>query len=334
MTTTPAIVSAVRAANSLRITLDADTEAQMTFDLSGESICRDLANALMMHYSKEDRANARRKSLEETIGKKDSKSKGLWKWLKAYGIQDWTELDTVTLIEFKEWLLDEGVLCRSTIKAYLDRLAYVIRLYGRTYGVPCDDTDILKVKNENPHKTYLGPEDLLRLKITPTKTETEEYTKMMFLTCCYTGCRISDAQALTKENIQGNQLVYVSKKTKTQASVPLKPLVLNCLEWLWSHEGLSMTTAGYNMAIKRILERALVNDKVKVFKAGKELVDAKYKFVSSHTARISFATNLSNGGTPIQTISYWMGHSKPDMTMHYIVAHNTALNASAMQYFG
>lgn len=45
-------------------------------------------------------------------------------------------------------------------------------------------------------------------------------------------------------------------------------------------------------------------------------VDRKYDF-TSHQLRHTFATNAIASGVDVRTVQYLMGHSKPDMTMHY-----------------
>ncbi|UVV52623.1 hypothetical protein NXY15_24270 [Bacteroides thetaiotaomicron] len=48
----------------------------------------------------------------------------------------------------------------------------------------------------------------------------------------------------------------------------------------------------FNNNIRNICRKAGITEAVKVFKAGKEVEGEKWEFVSSHTARRSFATNL------------------------------------------
>lgn len=321
--------AAVGASTKLHIVLDDG----ITLDFDDAALCRDLGFAIRDHYLKVDRQQARRKSLEEAIGTNRSKAIGLRKWLiRKFGVQEWSELDDVTLTDFKEFMLNESGLCRSTIHAYLSKLSYVIKTYGKSMNVPSDNyRDILKIHDENPKKTYLNERDIWKLESVETKTPKEERVKCLFLVGCYTGARISDIINLSEENIRGTQLTYVSQKTKTQSTIPLKPKVM---DWLRDSKNLpEITLAGYNMAIKRLCKRAGIDDVVKVYKAGKSLTGPKWKFVSSHSARVSMATNLSNSQEDIYTISQLLGHSKVDQTARYIVDKRVHLNAVSSRYF-
>ena len=72
--------------------------------------------------------------------------------------------------------------------------------------------------------------------------------------------------------------------------------------------------------------------------SGKEQSGKKFRFVTSHTGRRSFATNLLKKGVPIEQIAIMMGHisgGKPNVTMtqRYIVG-ETEINSETMRLFG
>ena len=64
----------------------------------------------------------------------------------------------------------------------------------------------------------------------------------------------------------------------------------------------------------------------------------KYRFVSSHTGRRSFATNLSKKGVPLEQIAVMMGHTSNgmpniQMTQRYIVG-KTEIDSNTLRLFG
>ena len=89
----------------------------------------------------------------------------------------------------------------------------------------------------------------------------------------------------------------------------------------------------YNRIIRRLCERAGITERVKVFKAGEHQKGQKWEYVSSHTARISFATNLANLGVPILDVSKCMGHTSTQMTERYVVKTKAELDTRALKYF-
>ncbi|WP_240052269.1 tyrosine-type recombinase/integrase, partial [Bacteroides intestinalis] len=79
--------------------------------------------------------------------------------------------------------------------------------------------------------------------------------------------------------------------------------------------------------------KAGITEAVKVFKAGKEVEGEKWEFVSSHTARRSFATNLYLRGADLYSISQMMGHASVEMTQNYLCCGLREQSAQVMEYF-
>ena len=72
---------------------------------------------------------------------------------------------------------------------------------------------------------------------------------------------------------------------------------------------------------------------VLVFKAGKEMRGPKWKFISSHSARISTATCLDRRGVQIGDICQLLQHSSVTTTERYIVRDRIQLSDEAMKFF-
>jgi len=326
-------VAAIQSASSLIITINKGDVTEEEIPLEGEELCKTIAIAIKNYYARESRIVSRRKSLEEAFAAVHHGPALIKHVIKGYNIHDWEELDDLTLSEIKEYLLNESGCCKNSIKCYCGCLSLIISKYRRAYNIPCSDDfrSILKIGNDSPHKIYLDQTDLIRFEITKPKTKKEHYVHMMFLVSAYTGCRISDAERLTRENVIGNKIVYVSQKTRVQASIPLKPKVLKWLEWIWDNPT-KISVQGYNDALRRLCKQAGASDSVNVYRAGENINGEKWRFVSSHTARISFATNMSLCGTPIQHIAQMMGHTDTKTTLHYIVSQKYSLTAGAQIY--
>ena len=110
---------------------------------------------------------------------------------------------------------------------------------------------------------------------------------------------------------------YVSLKTKTHATVPLKPIVKELLTNLPKEE---VTDPTFNNNIRNICRKAGITEAVK-------------EFVSSHTARRSFATNLYLRGADLYSISQMMGHASVEMTQNYLCCGLREQSAQVMEYF-
>ena len=176
----------------------------------------------------------------------------------------------------------------------------------------------------------LTDEELERIITYVPKNANEQLVRTQFLIGAFTGCRHSDYTRLNNRNIVGGMISYVSLKTKTHATVPLKPIVKELLTNLPKEE---VTDPTFNNNIRNICRKAGITEAVKVFKAGKEVEGEKWEFVSSHTARRSFATNLYLRGADLYSISQMMGHASVEMTQNYLCCGLREQSAQVMEYF-
>ena len=94
------------------------------------------------------------------------------------------------------------------------------------------------------------------------------------------------------------------------------------------------------MLIKVLAKMAKISGKVAIREHGggmtHEHYSEKYNLVSTHTAKRSFATNLSKAkDVPLSAISKALGHSKITTTMRYLrigIEENAALLAESSYY--
>lgn len=89
----------------------------------------------------------------------------------------------------------------------------------------------------------------------------------------------------------------------------------------------------YNRVLRNLCKRAGITERVKVFKAGEHKKGEKWEYISSHTARISFASNLANLGIPLIDICRMLGHASVATTQRYIVNVRPEIDPKALKYF-
>ncbi|MBQ6097949.1 MAG: tyrosine-type recombinase/integrase [Bacteroidales bacterium] len=254
----------------------------------------------------------------------------LIKHLDASGIKDWGDLTKARLFEFRDDVLES--VATTSARTYFAVLKGVLARYEDEEEFCRDYRDILHAKKEAPVKTYLTFSELKKLEQVEVKGQTEKQVLYQFLIGAYTGMRISDIREVTAENVTDGHLSYVSKKTAVHAVVPCSERVQGYILWVQENEQ-DISLPGYNKAIRRLCKRAGINDRVKVYKAGETKTGPKHQYVSSHTARISFCTNLAKLNVPLLDISRMAGHTSTAMTERYIVNTNVELPQSALKYF-
>lgn len=241
---------------------------------------------------------------------------------------DWKDLKKTFLIGMVEYF--KGKMACSSARRYMALVKSLLNDYRDERTIPCKDyNSILSVKNDKSIATWLTIEELKKIEAYKCTTPVEWSVKSDFLLGAYTGARHSDFRNLDELNIVNGMIMYVSAKTNTQAIVPIKPIVYDLL----AVKSIPVSDVTFNATIREICKKSGITQKVKIYRAGKETVGEKWEFVSSHTARRSFATNLYLLGCDILSISKMMGHSNTVMTERYIVCGLRELNPTVMAAF-
>lgn len=254
----------------------------------------------------------------------------LLKHLRSAKIYNWKDLTKSRLFEFRDNILN--TVASTSARTYMAVLKSILMRYEEDEKFCREYRQILHVKNEKAVKTYLTTKELERLEHVKTNNQNERFVQLLFLIGAYTGMRISDAKNVTKENIQGDVLSYVSQKTKINAVVPCSERIKSYINEMQANDS-EVSLAGYNDIIRRLCRRAGITERVKVYRAGVSETGEKWRFISSHTARISFCTNLSDLNVPLIDIARMAGHSSVTMTERYIIKHKVSLPSAAMKYF-
>lgn len=274
------------------------------------------------------------RTLQEAIDKMENRGgagASLRKHLAAVGIHEWEDITKSAIYDLADHL-HESVApgTAKTICAYAKSLFH---RYEDEIDLPNGWEKVLQVKASKPMKTYLTEDELLWFAAVHVRGDVQRLVQNIFLICAYTGLRVSDAMNLTTENIVDGNLHFVAQKTKKAGAIPLKEGLAERIAWVSEHKGLSITLKCYNESVRRIAKKAGIVSEVVVLKAGKEMKGPKWKFISSHTARISTASCLNKRGVPIGDICKLLQHSGSAMTERYIVRDRVELSAKAMAFF-
>jgi len=142
-----------------------------------------------------------------------------------------------------------------------------------------------------------------------------------------TALRISDYSRIDDYNIEDNLIAIWPKKNesnnnKTKVYIPihhyLKDIIIK-------RNGLKLPKISdqkHNDQLKEICKISGINNPIRktITKGGEriETVEPKHKFVTSHTARRSGATNMYRNGIDLLYISRLLGHSKIEQTVKYL----------------
>jgi integrase len=182
-----------------------------------------------------------------------------------------------------------------------------------------------KTIREEADTIYLSIKELeVMEKLTLSASPRLDKVRDLFLIGCYTGLRFSDFTQIKPENIIADKsmLQIRTQKTGERVSIPLHKTVKKILKKYNNKLPISYTNQAMNAYLKEVASLSQLKEKVEttITKGGilkKESVE-KYKLVSTHTARRSFATNLYLADVPAISIMKLTGHKTERSFMQYI----------------
>lgn len=200
----------------------------------------------------------------------------------------------------------------------------------------------LSLKNVKTDKIYLTPEDLALIEKAEFTLEALSNAKDWLIISCETGQRVSDFMRFKKEMIRieaGKTLIeFTQKKTNKVMTIPLSKKVLAILKKNKGEFPRQISDQRYNEHIKKVCEYAGITYKIEGSLIDEETNRKvsgkfeKYKLVSSHIGRRSFATN-NYGRIPTSLLIAATGHSTEKMFLEYIGKTDTQKALQLADYF-
>ena len=182
-----------------------------------------------------------------------------------------------------------------------------------------------RVIEEETEKIYLNDSELKKiyeLKLTDNKKL--EKVRDLFIVGCYTGLRFSDLKQIKPLNFIKNETQLKIKTTKTGELVII-PLHWTIKEIIRKHNGElppPISNQKMNKYLKDIGKDAGIDnlESTSITKGGLRVDKTfkKYKLITVHTARRSFATNMFLNDVPTISIMKITGHKTEKSFLRYI----------------
>lgn len=218
----------------------------------------------------------------------------------------------------------------KNLRATLNRIkrTYKVPVFNPTEELPKAE----KQANIKPAKVYLNFEQIQKVMKHKTKTKREENVKLIFLTLFFTGCRYSDVFKIkpegqySKTGLKFSYGHYISQKTNIEVIVPiLKPLA-NAIATNGGNTATKMDLKDFNKGLKELVRESGLTEPVTLAYTdsyGNKKFEQKpfCDFVSSHTGRRSFVSNLINH-IPDTILSKITGHDAGNSSANMIHGYN------------
>jgi len=204
----------------------------------------------------------------------------------------------------------------KNLRATFNRIkrTYKVPVFNLTEELPKSE----KQANIKTAKVYLNFEQIKQVMNYKPTTKQQENVKLIFLTLLFTGCRYSDVYKIkpegqySKTGLKFSYGRYISQKTNIEVIVPiLKPLA-DAIATNSGKMGKPMHLTEFNKALKALVRECGLTESVTLTftdSYGNKQFEEKpfYEFVSSHTGRRSFVSNLLNH-IPDTILSKITGH--------------------------
>lgn len=182
-----------------------------------------------------------------------------------------------------------------------------------------------KTLREDADTVYLSIDELKKVeKMDLSSSPRLQKVKDLFLIGCYTGLRFSDFTQIKPENISESKshILIRTQKTGQRVTIPLHPVVKNIMLKYSNELPKAYANQVMNKYLKEVMSIAGFKEPIEttITRGGvlEKNVTPKYKLISTHTARRSFATNLYLADIPAISIMKITGHNTERSFLKYI----------------
>lgn len=239
-----------------------------------------------------------------------------------------------------DYLLDVCEVENNTVHDYVRRIRYVMeRAFKRRLINNAECLDF-SYKYIQPKRFWLDWEDVEKIEAYEPFLKDQIY-KDEFLFRCYTGLRWSDSVNLRPEHFIKNasHVLYDFRVVKTGLSqnIEMNQKAASIIK-KWAYRIPKLYQSDCNERIKAIARGAGVADMVEKvkFKGSERIVELlpKWKLVTTHVARRTFARHWMDLGGEIGKLSKYLGHSSIDQTSSYVGYTTSEVNKELRRIMG
>lgn len=241
----------------------------------------------------------------------------------VFTLNSFTQNDVDKFSDFL--IIDKELSLNTHSKCMMDliqifKYAFKLKLVTAVKIVELD----FDTRREETDSIYLKENEILELlEINDFDDPVHEKVRDVFVVGCFTAMRFSDYSTIDTSAIRNNRLEFVQKKTGGKVTIPIHPVVNKILK-------------KYNNVLPDVPKNNEFNRIIKIVGAKlpslhvpfikqvtygrelKEIVDMKFNFLQTHTARRSFCSNEFLKDTDPRIIMSISGHKSNKSFMRYI----------------
>ena len=221
-------------------------------------------------------------------------------------------------------------LNNSTIKKKLENLTWFLR-WARDNGYavhPAFKTFTPTLKQTQKTIVYLTKEELARIRDLDLSGSKLDPVRDIFLFCCFSSLRHSDAYNLRRSDIKGDHMDVTTIKTADSVTIELndttKAILAKYKDVPFPGDRAlpPYTNQAMNRSLKDLCQMAEINEPIRIttFKGNvrKDTVHPKWELVGTHTGRRTFIVHALSLGIAPNVVMKWTGHSDYKAMKPYI----------------
>ena len=242
---------------------------------------------------------------------------------KVLTLKDFSQTDIDKFSDFL--IIDEEFAMNTHAKSMMD-LLQIIKYAVKLKKIPAAKMIELEfdTRREETDSIYLTENEILQLlEIKDFDDAVHEHVRDVFVVGCFTAMRFSDYSMIDSSAIRNNRLEFVQKKTGGKVTIPIHPVVNTILKKYDNALPKVPKNNEFNRIIKLVGEKLPClhlpfTKQVTYARELKKLVDMKFNYLQTHTARRSFCSKEYLKGTDPLVIQAISGHRSQKSFMRYI----------------
>lgn len=240
------------------------------------------------------------------------------KYEKSYNTN---EIGKETLDDFADFLHVEKGLKQTTVKGIIQRMKYFLKK-AQANGWAVDESySDVRIRNEDLFFIYLTEREISRLYYFDRLTKRQEELRDLFILGCMTGQRYSDYSRIKRENIIGDSIQLLTRKTKAKVCIPITRYVKEIFEKYNNILPKACCIQYFNKVLKDIFKKVGMTELVTYERelAGQIITISipKFKLATSHLARRTFITNMIKKNVSENRIKGCTGHKSSECLSRY-----------------
>ncbi|MHA1973113.1 MAG: site-specific integrase [Candidatus Hodarchaeales archaeon] len=231
------------------------------------------------------------------------------------------EINKAFYSTFTDFLIEDQGLSNNTVgRVVKDLKTFLNWTIANGYSKNLEYKNF-KILREDIEIVYLTSEELDRLYDFKFESEALKKTRDLFCFGCFTGLRFSDIANLDKSNVKGGEILIRIQKTKEIIAIPLLSRAEKILK-RYKYKLPVITNQKLNFNLKKICEKAEINQKIKIHKyrgsKRDDSISPKYELITTHSARRTFITLSLEKGIRPEVVMAITGHKSYNSFKKYI----------------